>query len=83
MTAFVSETYELPIHWASYFVNGDATGLHNDDQASADDWWDETFSGRDVSCCGVSEDHWFAKYHDADDYCLACDVATFSFLIHS
>lgn len=76
-----SETYDLPIHWASYFVNGDASGLEDSDQESADLWWQATFKDKPVSCVGIDQDEWFAKYHDAHRYCLACTVSTFTFLL--
>lgn len=82
MARFTVETYELPTHWAPYFVNADPSGLEDDEQAAADAWWADTFGARDVSCADVSEEHWFAWRHDADAFSLAGDVATFSFLIH-
>lgn len=75
------ETYELPTHWASYFVNSDPSSLDEADIEAADGWWEETFPGQSVSCSDVAEDNCFAKYHDADRWCLPCDVATFTFLI--
>jgi len=75
------ETYELPPHWASYFVNGDPSSLDEADIAAADGWCEETFPAKSVSCTDVNEDGGFCRYHDADRWCLPCDVATFSFLI--
>lgn len=76
------ETFQLPTHWASYFVNADPTSLDDDDIAAADGWWEETFPGHSVSCSDVADDGCFSKYHDADRWCLPCEVATFTFLIH-
>ena len=75
------ETFQLPTHWASYYVNSDRSGLDDDDIAAADGWWDETFPGQSVSCCDVAEDGSFCRFHDADQWCLACEAATFTFLI--
>jgi hypothetical protein len=79
---FTSETYELPTIWASYFVNADASGLDDEEQAAADAWWADNFGALTVSCSDISEESWFAWRHDADAFSLAGDVASFSFLIH-
>jgi len=75
------ETFQLPTHWASYFVNADATGLDDADVLAADGWWDAVFSGQSVSCCDVVGDGSFCRFHDADQWCLPCEAATFTFLI--
>jgi hypothetical protein len=80
---FVIETYTLPLHWASYFINSDPSGLDDSDLDAADGWWGATFGARSASCTDVSEEHHFTKYHDADSWCLASDAAVFTFLIHS
>jgi hypothetical protein len=36
MASFRIETYELPIHWGSYFINADPSGLDDGDIAAAD-----------------------------------------------
>jgi hypothetical protein len=82
MASFSVETFVLPIHWASYFVNADPSGLDDDDIVAADGWWQATFSGQCVSCTDVADDSGFCRFHDAEHWCLACDVATFTFLIH-
>ena len=82
MAAFKVETYELPTHWASYFVNADPSGLEEADITAADGWWEGTFTGQSVSCTDVAEDSAFCRFHDADQWCLRCEVSTFSFLIH-
>ena len=30
--------YELPMHWASYLINGDATGLEDHEKEVVDAW---------------------------------------------
>jgi hypothetical protein len=81
MASFRIETYELPTHWASYFINADPSGLDDGDIAAADGWWDATFAQQSVSCSDVADDASFCKFHDAQCWCLACEAATFSFLI--
>ena len=82
MAPFTAETYELPSAWASYFVNADATGLEDDEQAAADAWWADTFGAMTASCTDISAETWFSWRHDADAFSLAGDVAAFTFVIH-
>ena len=82
MSSFEIETFQLPTHWASYFINADPSSLDDADIAAADGWWEETFPCQTVSCVDVTEEGHFCKYHDATRWCLACEVATFTFLIH-
>ena len=82
MSSLEIETFQLPSHWASYFINADPSSLDDADIAAADGWWDETFPFQIVTCVDVTEEGHFCKHHDADRWCLACEVATFTFLIH-
>ena len=83
MSSLRVETFQLPTHWASYFVNADPSGLEVADIQAADGWWYATFSAdQSVSCADVSDDGNFSRYHDADRWCLPCEVASFTFLIH-
>ena len=74
--------YELPSHWASYLINNDPTGLEDDEQTLIDEWHTSVFSEESVSCCDVSEHTGFMKNHDARQFALAGDCATFTFIIH-
>ena len=82
MSSLEIETFQLPSHWASYFINADPSSLDDSDIAAADGWWEETFPCLAVSCVDVTEEGHFCKHHDANRWCLACDVAAFTFLIH-
>lgn len=83
MSSLRIETFQLPSHWASYFVNSDPSGLEESDIQAADGWWYATFQpDQSVSCTDVAEDGNFCKFHDADRWCLPCEVASFTFLIH-
>lgn len=78
-----SITYQLPSHWASYLINGDASSF---------DLWDDGDKElaiidrllADVGLGGpvdVSEDSDFVTYHDARPYgVLAGDCSTYTFL---
>lgn len=76
---FETLTGTAPSHWASYFINGDASGMEDDEIAAADkfaDW----LGGSIVSC----EDAGFLKYHDAHAfYPYAADCQTYSALTGS
>lgn len=54
-------TLTAPSHWASYFIDGDATGLSDEEQAEADRWLDHVGLGDPVS----AEDAGWIHYHDA------------------
>lgn len=68
--------YDLPAYWASYLVNGDASGLEPGEQEQIDAW--SARQGDIGSCVDVSEDSWFAWSNDATN--LGGDVATYAFL---
>ena len=63
--------YILPVYWASYLINSDASGLEDGEQAEIDAFVDRENLGRFVD---VSEP-WFAKSNDAN--LLGGDVATY------
>lgn len=75
--------FTAPSEWASYLINGDASGLDDDEQALAD-----SFVRYAVEECGASgwpvncEDAGFIFYHDARtwtgcDYAADCQTYTF------
>ena len=83
----VTEKYDLPAHWASYLINGDATSFSlNDDGGDAEiALIDEivadidTKGGALITC---SEESFFSKYHDAQPYgVLACDCLEYTFIM--
>lgn len=73
-----TETYILPAHWASPLINDDYSGLEESEHAEVIEF---LFINKETlgSCINVSDDSWFA--HSNDAHTLACDVATFTFLI--
>jgi|TARA_B100000085_G_scaffold171205_1_gene155807 hypothetical protein len=83
----ITEKYDLPAHWASYLINGDATSFSlNDDGGDAEiALIDEivadidTKGGALITC---SEESFFSKYHDAQPYgVLACDCLEYTFIM--
>lgn len=60
MAKFDTVTATAPAHWAVYFINGDASGMEDNEIAQADafaDW----LGGNIVDC----QDAGFIHYHDA------------------
>lgn len=76
------ETYDLPEHWASALINGDESGLDDDDAAALDRWEHATRGADSFFCVDVadSDSGDFRRYHDAERFgVLACNVAQFTF----
>ena len=83
--ALVPETYTAPACWASYLINGDASGIDQEDIDGADAMVGDIGCGSPVSCGDDGEEPWFsskADYmtHDADGNALAGDFLTYTFL---
>ena len=74
-------TYMLPTHWACPLVNGDESGMEDDEIAMLNEFIDDMVRVYgSCHCVDVSEDIEFSNYHDASHYgVLACDVAKFTF----
>lgn len=71
-----SETYSLPVYWASYLINGDASGLEDTDQAKCDAFLQSLPYG--WYCVDVSEESHFRHSNDAGT--LAGDCADYTFI---
>ena len=84
--------FVLPAYWASYLVNGDASGLQDGEQEEIDHWVDncqvdaivnngnvtsyKTLAG----CLNVSEESHFSYWNDANTG-LGGDVLTYTFAL--
>jgi hypothetical protein len=75
-TKLQTETYSLPVYWASYLINGDASGLEDGEQAEIDAWLASLPYGWE--CVDVSEDSDFRRSNDATD--LGGDCADYTFI---
>lgn len=77
-----TETYTLPGFWASYLINGDATGFDYSDNGDADknlaDAWLESHQELGA-CLNCSDNPEFTHWHDARPEVLACDCLEFTF----
>ena len=74
--------FTLPAYWASALINGDYSGLTDDDEKELE----KTLKALGVTsgqCTGCSEEPEFRKYHDAQPYgVLASDCLDYCFLIN-
>lgn len=69
--------FELPVYWASYLVNGDASGMEDNEQAQVDSWLErEELTA--WTCADVSDNSWFSHGNDATR--LGGDVARYTFV---
>ena len=64
--------YILPIYWASYIINGDATGLRDGEQEEIDEYFKSVGNPYIVS---VGDEYWFAHRNDATK--LGGDVCSY------
>lgn len=69
-------TYTLPAYWASYLINGDASGLDDGEQAVIDAWLAKEGYPNIVSC---GDESYFSRYNDAGT--LAGDVMEYTALV--
>jgi len=73
----------LPTFWASSLVNGDDTGLDDDEQAQLDAFVDDMVRQYGKCwCLGIKngDDPVFTSYHDANEFgVLAAECAIFVF----
>lgn len=75
-TRFETATYSLPVYWASYLINGDASGLEGGEQETIDTWLSALpFGWQPVD---VREDYSFRSSNDAGT--LAGDCADYTFI---
>lgn len=77
-------TLTLPAFWASYLINGDATGLDDAEQAAVDSWLVDQIAdiaGFNPNCLSCSDYAEFTAAHDAIGYALPCECLEFIFPI--
>ncbi len=69
------EEYTLPAYWSCYLMNGDHSGLSDDDIAEVDTWMEDNDYPH---FCDIGESY-FSWTNDAND--LGGDVATYTAII--
>jgi hypothetical protein len=72
-------SYTLPASWASYLINGDATGLGVEEEGRIDNFLASQRLDYAVSC---TEEARFSRQNDAHTG-LADDVLDYSFLVEA
>ena len=50
-------------YWASYFINGDASGLDDEEQAAADKWFEDNEVIDVIDCDDESHFSWSYGFH--------------------
>lgn len=75
-TKLETREYTLPAYWASYLINGDSSGISDEEKSQADEWLKEKQLPAPASC---SDESWFAWRNDAAN--LGGDVMEFVFLV--
>jgi hypothetical protein len=68
------ETYTLPAYWASYIVNGDASGLEDGEQQEIDNFCTSCDLG---DCLDMANEDEFSWHNDANN--LGGSTAEFTF----
>ena len=77
MAYFTSETYTAPSSWATYLINGDESGISDDDRAQADAFIAYVGLGSPVDC----QDAGFIWRHEAYAFCpFGADCQEYTFL---
>jgi hypothetical protein len=74
-------SYRLPSYWASYLINGDASGLSDDEAREVDACvdWIERNEGGSVSCVDCNGEQEFERRNDWND--LGGATACFTFQV--
>lgn len=71
-----TEEFRLPTWWASYLINGDASGLTDEEQTEIDHWCEVHTTG---PCLDMADDEGFTTR--GDDGWHGAERATFTFQI--
>jgi hypothetical protein len=70
------DTVKAPIYWASYLINGDASGMEDHEIAECDAWSDSLDGWYVVDC---TDDQDFGTfYFKVARRWLGCDLATYT-----
>jgi hypothetical protein len=70
----------LPEFWASALINGDYSGLEDDEVQELEQWLSWAKDQNYGFCLDVNTDErFFLQYHDASAYVLACECLEYIF----
>ncbi len=67
---------DAPAHWASYLINGDASGLEDSEQAECDAWQESLQPAYVVSTEDDDEGH-FGRFNFPGRGTLGCTLITY------
>lgn len=70
------EEFLLPAHWASYLINGDATGYGDAELAEIDEWETMNAPGPCIGCADFVDFCW-----GGDDGLVGAERTTFTFQV--
>ena len=71
-------TLTAPSSWASFLINGDDSGILNEDRSAVIDWVERQGLGWPVSC----DDFGWSRWHDAwEEFPYFTDCQTYTFLV--
>ena len=77
-----TETYILPVYWASYIINGDASSFSLHDDGDEELAFIDNFLGTiDGYCVNVGDESWFSWTNDSGNG-LGGDVAEYTFIMN-
>jgi len=71
----ITEKYDLPAYWASYLINGDASGISDSDKQNCDAWLEHK---KLPAPCDCSEESHFGRFEG-----LGCDLLEYTFLLNA
>jgi hypothetical protein len=71
-----TETFTLPAYWASALINGDRSGMSDEDEQEMDAWLAQSET---KGCIGCSDEQWFAWRNDANT--MGGDVMDYTFAV--
>jgi hypothetical protein len=74
-----TEVFILPSHWACALVNGDFSGLEDNEAEDLEAWQSEASAAGFGFCVDVSAESFFCTGNDARAFVLPCDCLEFTF----
>ena len=79
MGKFETDKIDAPAYWASYLINGDASGLTDAEEAECDRWVEGLGSGWSVVGC-AEESHFGRFFFAVEGRELGCDLLEYELL---
>lgn len=83
--AVTFDTIEAPDYWASYFINGDASGLSEEEKAMADAWCAREGISRHefVSCSEEPRFTWSYRLYCPEANCSGGSVLEYTYRVRA